>query len=635
MALNTNFNVNPYYDDFDETKKYLRLLFKPGFAVQARELTQVQTILQKQVERFGNHIFKSGSVVTGGQFFLQAATYLKLDATYGSTDVSANSFVGKTILSSDETKRAEVIKAYSADAGTGDPITLMVKQVYGTTFTSSETIKTNEVSPSFANISSSGVGAGQLFSVNEGVFYYEGFFVQNDAQTVAVSKYTANTANARIGFEITESTVTNNSDTSLLDPAQNASNYQAPGADRYKINLVLATRSLASTDDTQFIELALVENGQIIRENKYPIYSVLEDTLARRTYDESGNYTVRDFRISLDTNSANSAQTDVILSPGKAYVYGYEFETNGPTTVTTDKPRTTASVANKRLTSDYGNFVFTTNHFGSFPINSLTTVDLHCVNTASINTTSTATISNTKVGTIRVKSVAYESASNTSNGSTYVYRTYLFDANVGSITGTVNSATSTTLTLANSAAGNVFSTVNDAYTGAKLRITSGLGSGEAPKIITSFTGSTQTINVSPAFTTTPNNASVFSIDFEFNDVESLANFSSTTKIAAADISSRSKDAATTYNDVYISDGALEPLIFRLGQDYVANSTIADLSFSYKRLYASQSFSANDSPALTLGTGEDIASATSSSAKAENYYIVVPALKRLRSPMVEI
>ena len=622
MALNTNFNVNPYYDDFDETKKYLRLLFKPGFAVQARELTQVQTILQKQVERFGNHIFKSGSVVTGGQFFLQAATYLKLDATYGSTDVSANSFVGKTILSSDETKRAEVIKAYSADAGTGDPITLMVKQVYGTTFTSSETIKTNEVSPSFANISSSGVGAGQLFSVNEGVFYYEGFFVQNDAQTVAVSKYTANTANARIGFEITESTVTNNSDTSLLDPAQNASNYQAPGADRYKINLVLATRSLASTDDTQFIELALVENGQIIRENKYPIYSVLEDTLARRTYDESGNYTVRDFRISLDTNSANSAQTDVILSPGKAYVYGYEFETNGPTTVTTDKPRTTASVANKRLTSDYGNFVFTTNHFGSFPINSLTTVDLHCVNTASINTTSTATISNTKVGTIRVKSVAYESASNTSNGSTYVYRTYLFDANVGSITGTVNSATSTTLTLANSAAGNVFSTVNDAYTGAKLRITSGLGSGEAPKIITSFTGSTQTINVSPAFTTTPNNASVFSIDFEFNDVESLANFSSTTKIAAADISSRSKDAATTYNDVYISDGALEPLIFRLGQDYVANSTIADLSFSYKRLYASQSFSANDSPALTLGTGEDIASATSSSAKAENYYIVV-------------
>lgn len=622
MALNTNFNVNPYYDDFDETKKYLRLLFKPGYAVQARELTQLQTLLQKQVERFGDHVFKNGSVVTGGQFFLQDATYLKLDAAYSGTDISANNFVGKTILSTDETKRGEVVKVFAADAGTGDPVTLMVKQVYGSAFTSSETIKTKENSPVFANVSTSGVGTGQIFSVNEGVFYYDGFFIQNDAQTVAISKYTSTTANARVGFEITESIVTNNSDTSLLDPAQNASNYQAPGSDRYKINLVLATRSLTSVDDTQFIELATVENGIIVRENKYPIYSVLEDTLARRTYDESGNYTVRDFRIALDTNSSNTAQTSVTLSPGKAYVYGYEFETNGPTTIVTDKPRTTASISNKRITADYGNFIYTTNHYGSFPINSLQTVDLHVVNTASINTTSTATITNTKIGTARVKSMAYESASNTSNGSTYTYRSFLFDVDVGSITGTVRSATSTTVVIANTTAGQVFSTIDDAYTGAKLRITSGPGSTEAPKVITDFVGSTQTLTVSPAFATTPNSTSVFSIDFEFNDVESLANYSTTTKVVAADISSRSKDLATTYEDVFISDSAFEPLIFKLGEEYIAQNTISDFSFSYKRLYASQSFTANDSPALTLGTGETIASATSTSAKAANYYVVV-------------
>ena len=77
MSLNTNFNVNPYYDDFDEDKKFLRILFKPGFAVQARELTQSQTILQKQIERFGEHIFKNGSVVSGGQLFIHDTTYLK------------------------------------------------------------------------------------------------------------------------------------------------------------------------------------------------------------------------------------------------------------------------------------------------------------------------------------------------------------------------------------------------------------------------------------------------------------------------------------------------------------------------------------------------------------------------------
>jgi hypothetical protein len=122
--------------------------------------------------------------------------------------------------------------------------------------------------------------------------------------------------------------------------------------------------------------------------------------------------------------------------------------------------------------------------------------------------------------------------------------------------------------------------------------------------------------------TTPTSASAFSIDFEFNDVESLANFSSTTKVVAADISSRSKDLATTYEDVFVSDAAFEPLIFKLGEEYIAQNTISDFSFSYKRLYASQSFTANDSPALTLGTGETIASATSTAAKAANYYVVV-------------
>ena len=74
-----NYNLNPYYDDYNDDKNFHRMLFKPSFAVQARELTQIQTILQKQVERFGNHVFKNGSVVTGGQFFFQDAISLKLN----------------------------------------------------------------------------------------------------------------------------------------------------------------------------------------------------------------------------------------------------------------------------------------------------------------------------------------------------------------------------------------------------------------------------------------------------------------------------------------------------------------------------------------------------------------------------
>jgi hypothetical protein len=620
MALETNFNVNPYYDDYDEDKKFLRMLFKPGYAVQARELTQLQTILQKQSERFGNHVFKNGSVVTGGQTFLQDATYINLSPTYASTEIVANNFIGTTILSNDESKRAEVIKVYEAIEG-GDPITLMVKQVYGGAFTSDEIIKTNETSPVYAN--TTGVGTGQTFSVTEGVYYYDGFFIKNDEQTIATSKYNNNTANARIGFEITEAITTSSSDTSLLDPAQDASNYQAPGSDRFKIDLILSSRSLSSTDTTQFIELSRVEEGSLTRNYIFPIYSVLEDTLARRTYDESGNYTVKQFNLALDTSASNTANMDVILSPGKAYVFGYEYETISPSTIVVEKPRETDNVQNKFVTADYGNFVYTTNHYGNWPIDNLSTVDLHCVSNANINTTATGAITNTKIGTARVKSVAFDSASNTSNSQTYTYKTFLFDVSVGSITGAANAATVNTVQLANTVTGNVFSTVTNAYAGAKLRITSGLGSSESPKLITAFNGTTQTVTLAENFITTPNNLSQFSIDFEFNDVESIASFSSTTKINSADIDSRSKDAASTYDDTFLTDASFEPVIFKLGQDYVTQNTIADFVYSLRRLYSAQSFDATDSPALTTYSGEELGyGGTNESSIAQNYQVIV-------------
>jgi hypothetical protein len=622
MSLNTNFNVNPYYDDFDEEKKFLRLLFKPGYAVQARELTQLQSLLQNQTSRFGNHIFKNGSIVTGGQTFLQDATYLKIDTDYSSAAVSVTNFTGKTITNSSGTKRGEVVVVYDADSGTGDPKTLLIKQLYGEAFVAGETIQTSETAPVYANISTSGVGTGQLFSSNEGVYYYDGFFIKTDPQTVATSKYSNTTANVRIGFEVTESIVVSSQDTSLLDPAQDASNYQAPGSDRYKVEFVLATRSLTSTDDTQFIEIARVVNGELIYAVQYPLYAVLEDTLARRTYDESGNYTVRPFKIALETSAANTAKANVILSPGKAYVYGYEYETIGPTSITFDKPRLGDSVTSKRISADYGYYVYANNNYGTFPINSLQTVDLHCVANSLINTASTSTISNTKIGTARIKSVEFDGAANTSNSQTYVYRTYLFDVNIGSLTGNVLTANTTTITIGDVSNGQYYSTQNNAYTGAKIRITNGPGSGESPKFITNYNGATGVITLSAPFLATPNTTSTWSIDFEFNDVDSLSTFSSTTKINGADIDVGSRDYASTYEDAYISDVSLEPLLFDLGQKYVTAGSISNYFYSYKRLYESQAFTSSASPALTVGTGEAIAPATSTSEKPEKYQIVV-------------
>jgi len=616
-----NYNINPYFDDYNDDKNFHRMLFKPSFAVQARELTQMQTILQKQIERFGNHIFKNGSVVTGGQFFFQECISLKLDDEYLGSPIEFSLFDNKTIFSLDRTKRGEVLKIYDNDLSTGDPKTLIIQQLFGEPFSPGETIFTDDEQPSFALISQNGVNDSLAFSVNEGVFYYEGTFIRTLPQTIALSKYTKENVFSRIGFDIEESIVTSSSDTTLLDPALGSSNFQAPGSDRIKIDLILEMRTLESIDDEKFIELVRVEESKITREYKYPIYSVLEDTLARRTFDESGNYTVRPFKISLSDNASNTAQTDISLSPGKAYVYGYEFETNSPTIITVDKPRNTQFVNNKRITADYGNFVVTTQHLNTFPINSLETVDIHCVSRQNIGNT-TGQIANTKIGTARISTIEFNSSSNVSDSQTYEYRTFLFDLNVdGRITENVKSTTSNTQVVIGTV-GDSLSTVDDAYIGCKIRITGGPGQAEPAKTITSYNPTTRTVTLNQRFVQTLTTNSRYSIEFEIKDAESIVIHSGTNIVAGANISDRSRDFSRQFNDVYISDSSLSPLILRLGEDYIAPNTVNDISLTYKRLYQNQVFAASESPSLSVGSGENIASAAAISSRNENYYVVV-------------
>ena len=64
------FGQQPYHDDFNEAKGFYRVLYRPGFAVQARELTQMQTSIQAQIDRAGQYAFKDGSRVIKGQVTL-------------------------------------------------------------------------------------------------------------------------------------------------------------------------------------------------------------------------------------------------------------------------------------------------------------------------------------------------------------------------------------------------------------------------------------------------------------------------------------------------------------------------------------------------------------------------------------
>ena len=78
-SLDTNLNTTPYFDDSAANSQHHRVLFKPSVPVQARELTQLQTILQSQIEKFGDNIIQSGSVVSGCSFNTNKIEYIKLN----------------------------------------------------------------------------------------------------------------------------------------------------------------------------------------------------------------------------------------------------------------------------------------------------------------------------------------------------------------------------------------------------------------------------------------------------------------------------------------------------------------------------------------------------------------------------
>ena len=163
MPSPTDFNLSPYYDDFTESKKFHRILFRPSFAVQARELTQSQTILQNQVERLSDHFFEKGTMVIPGEIGYDLNYYaVKLSSIASGFTLSSFS-VGDILTGGTSGVTATIINSVATD-GT-DPDTLYVKySTTGTdnvanTFSDGETITSNAATPVSAVVDTTATGS--------------------------------------------------------------------------------------------------------------------------------------------------------------------------------------------------------------------------------------------------------------------------------------------------------------------------------------------------------------------------------------------------------------------------------------------------------------------------------------------
>ena len=384
MAQKSNLNVSPYFDDFDSSNNFYKVLFNPGFPVQARELTTSQSILQNQIEDFGSHLFKNGSVVIPGNIVFDGRYHaVKLNSTNFGIDISLyiNNLVGKTITGKVSNVSATVEKVALPTTDPIDDITIYVKYIDGndnfetSSFVDGEALICDENVPygnttiqantDFATlISVDATSIGSAASIGKGVYFIRGYFVNVSQQTLILDYYT-NTPTYRVGLKVTESFVSAKDDPSLYDNAKGFTNFAAPGADRLKITLSLSKKLITDLDDTDFVELLRVTDGKVKKIQTKTRYNLIKDYIAERTYDESGNYTTKQFIPSLHnslndkigsngiffddqkTDQGNTPSDDLAvikLSSGRAYVRGYQVDKPFTSIVDVEKPRDTEKI---------------------------------------------------------------------------------------------------------------------------------------------------------------------------------------------------------------------------------------------------------------------------------------------------
>ena len=524
-----NFNSSPYFDDFDEDKKFVRILFRPGRAVQARELTQLQSILQKQIQRFGNYFFKEGSIIDGCEQGLDLnLPYVKLQSQYNSVDVDVEDFVDRKIigantgvtaivgLASDEEGddpktlyvnylssgtvvlnvtsipanivagntiytstasgtieywNSDLLKIYVSNAaGTlfpGAPISANTVDSTGAIvpvtiiggldsrsakeFANNETIFAIDSPIIYANtaVSSATIhvengvvyNRGSKVSVGDGILYVSDHFINHSEQTIILDKY-KNVPTYRVGVIPTKTFIDYLDDTSLVDNAQGTPNFQAPGADRFKIETIL-TKLDADTElaETEFITLLEIDGGQVKKRKSFALEGKLEEVISRRTYEESGDYTLSNPKISvrehllLDDNngrysSLEGGNTNLLLvevDPFIAYVKGFRNEFITKSSIELDKGLDEQFITQNKTQINIGNYVEVNEVVGSWDLMQSTKVDLY--NTAftaiSSNTFSSTATTGTKIGEARVRGIEYISGD--VGTSSARYRLYLFD----------------------------------------------------------------------------------------------------------------------------------------------------------------------------------------------------------------
>lgn len=390
MATNltqTTFS-SEYNDDYRDSDHYHRILFNNGRALQARELTQMQTIIQSEMARMGSFIFQDGGILGSGGSVSDAFApvgYVKL-VSFGDLGTDYPTLVGTKITSSVDQVTATV-KAAIASTG-GDPDTLLVSYISSNglqstdtnaaprTFAAGDTLNYDTGSESGTltvaanNQNDLAIGKGTMIEIPAFDTFVAGHFVTVEQQSLIISKYESEPTEV-IGFKLTEDVVTISDDNALYDNSGSTPNLTSPGADRYRIRMTIAKESDITSSDT-FYPLIKMIDGVVRRVNHGDgTLGELGNLLAARTYDINGDFVVanpgNEFDLTIQADS-NDGFLKYNISGGIAFVNGKRVERSAAANpIRVQKPRSSArvnnvledldEVTNQFISARYGNYV--------------------------------------------------------------------------------------------------------------------------------------------------------------------------------------------------------------------------------------------------------------------------------------
>ena len=449
MALQTDLSRNPYFDDFNVNKNFYRVLYRPGVALQTRELNQMQSIMQDQIEKFGRFVFKDGSVTEGCSFtFDDKYTYVKINDNYSNNFAYTITDFNDKVVTNDNGLQAVIVNTVSGyESQDPDLNTLYIKYLNSVSYPNGSTQSTFANGENLAIATNIGVpvgnvtaatvvnnaGVGYAFTTSAGTIFKKGFFISVEPQTIIISKYDNLPDNISVGFSAVENIITPEGDSSLYDNAAGSPNYVAPGAHRLQLIPTLVTRTTTELgNNATFFSLCDFKSGKPVSIKNTPQLASLGSEMAKRTYETNGNYVVYPFVISTDTKAPNdpkvATHNNLVSSRGLGYVEGYRVEFVNNNKIDLRKGTDYQTLQRQTVSANFGYYVYINDFCGAFDTSTgIIQVELHSVakNALSAGGFLSGWNSANKIGTAWVRGIAYDSG--IVGTQECQYRLYLFN----------------------------------------------------------------------------------------------------------------------------------------------------------------------------------------------------------------